>query len=320
MTKTALTAALAGTASLAASNAAVTVCLAARAGGGGTPSLYRLQLSNDLAASFLSGAAATLRDLHTDIANGDRTLETYDPANVPDNHEVEFHTPPAGSTQAAVVKDLGTLQQLAVFDGKAATINRLVFHVIAIQPAGQEPVYLFRKYSKRKELGRTKKIAALFSGGTFDRIKDPVFVFDDTVDCIAIAGQMVVIRKDNYHRIFQFFDEALKHATQTLSQIQTALPIDNAAQFETDCKGNALILMRLRGIADRNYFPSLTFAALEKKIKADSLPIQISGSGKSRKLVYNPQHKWKFLRLLDDGFLSSDMTGRKYEATSKRSL
>ena len=320
MTKTALTAALAGIASVTTSNAAVTVCLASRDGSGGMPSLYRLQLSSDLAASFLSGAAATLRELHTDIANGDRTLEIYDPANVPDRHEVEFHTPPAGSTQAAVVDGLTTLQQLPVFDGKPATINRLVFHVIAIQPTGQQPVYLFRKYSKRKELGRTKRIAALFSAGTFDRIKDLVFIFDEMVDCIAIAGQMVVIQKDNYHRIFRFFDEALKHATQTLSQIQMALPIDNAAQFETDCKGNALILMRLRGIADRNYFPSLTLATLEKKIKADGLPIQISGTGKHRKLIYDPQHKWKFLRLLDDGFLSSDMTGRKYEATSKRSL
>lgn len=320
MTKNALTTALASTASLAASNAIVTVCLAARGADGAMPSLHRLQLSNDLAASFLSGAATALRELHGDITNGDRTLETYDPANVPDKHEVEFHAPPSGSTQAAVIQALGTLQQLPVFDGKAATINRLVFHVIAIQPTGQPAVYLFRKYSKRKELGRSKKIAALFSSGTFDRIKDPVFIFDDMVDCIAIAGQMIVIRKDNYHSIFQFFDEALKHATQTLSQIQTALPIDNAAQFENDCKSNALILMRLRGIAGRNYFPSLTLATLEKKIKADCLPIQISGTGKNRKLIYDPRHKWKFLRLLDDGFLSSDMTGRKYEATSKRSL
>jgi hypothetical protein len=110
------------------------------------------------------------------------------------------------------------------------------------------------------------------------------------------------------------------HAQQTLTQIQSAVPIDNAAQFEADCKGNALILVRLRGIADRNYFPSLALATLEQKIKSDNLPIKISGTGKNKKLVYNPQQKWKFLRLLDDGFLNSDMTGKKYEVTSKRSL
>jgi hypothetical protein len=45
VTKSALTAALAGTASIAASNAAVTVCLAARTPGGGMPNLHRLQLT-----------------------------------------------------------------------------------------------------------------------------------------------------------------------------------------------------------------------------------------------------------------------------------
>ncbi len=320
MTQATLKAALAGCVSLAPGTATVTVCLAARGGGGTMPSLHRLQLSSDLAESFLRTAASSLRQLHYDIAKGDRTLEAYDAGNVPDKHEVEFHTPPAGSTPDAVVKALSTLQQLPVFDGKPATINKLAFHVIAIQRTGQPAIYLFRKYSKTKELGRSKKLVTLFSGGTFDKITESVFIFDDMVDCIALGGQMAIINKDNYHRIFQFFEQALKHAQQTLTQIQTALPIDNADQFEADCKSNPLILVRLRGIADRGYFPNLTLDKIENKIKADDLPIKISGSGKSRKLVYDPKHRWKFLRLLDDGFLTSDMTGKKYEVTGKRSL
>jgi len=254
VTKKALMAALADSASITVSNATVPVCLAARGAGTTMPSLYRIQLSDALANSFLSSAAASLRDLHADITSGDRTLESYDPGNVPDKHEVEFHTLPPGSTQAAVVQALG---QLPMFDGTAATINKLVFHVIAVQPQGQSPIYLFRKYSKRKELGRSGKLVTMFTGGAFDRITEPVFIFDDVVDCIAVGGHMVILNRDNYHGIFQFFDEALKHATQTLAQIRTALPIENAAQFESDCKNNALILVRLRGIANRSYFPGL---------------------------------------------------------------
>jgi hypothetical protein len=320
VTQAALKTALAGCVSFNLTNATVTVCLAARSSGGTMPSLHRLQLSTALAGSFLLTAADTLRELHRDITNGNRTLETYDAGNVPDKHEVEFHTPPAGSTPDAVIKALGTLQQLPVFDGKATTINKLVFHVIAIQRTGQPTIYLFRKYSKTKELGRSKKLVTLFSDGAFDTITEPVFIFDDMVDCIAVGSQMLIINKDNYHRIFQFFSAAVQHAQQTLTQIRSAVPIDNAAQFEADCKGNALILVRLRGIAERNYFSSLTLATLEKKIKADGLPIQVSGTGKNKKLVYDPQHRWKFLRLLDDGFLNSDMTGQKYEVTGKRSL
>ena len=252
MTKATLTTALANCASLTTTNAAVTVCLAARDAGATIPIMHRLQLSDELTEGFLSAAVATLRTLHADVMSGERTLESYDAGGVPDKHEVEFHTPPVGSTPAAVIKSLDALQQLPVFDGKPRTINKLVFHVIAIQRGTQAPIYLFRKYSKTKELGRSKKLVALFSGGAFDRIKDPVFIFDDAVDCVWIAGQMVVLYKDNYHRIFQFFEEALVHADRTLAQIQAAVPIDNAGRFVSDCKGNAVILMRLRGIADRN--------------------------------------------------------------------
>jgi hypothetical protein len=304
VTQALLEAALADCVSIAPGNATVTVCLAARGGGDTMPILHRLQLSSDLAESFLLTAAFSLRQLNHDIRMGDRTLEAYDAGNVPE----------------AVVKALSTLQQLPVFDGKPATINKLAFHVIAVQRTGKPTIYLFRKYSRTKELGRSKKLVTLFSDGAFDKISEPVFIFDDMVDCIALSGQMIILKKDNYHRIFQFFEQAMKHAQQTLMQIQTALPIDNAVQFENDCKSNALILVRLRGIADRNYFPSLTLSVIEKKINADGLPIKISGTGKNRKLVYETEHKWKFLRLLDDGFLNSDMTGKKYEATSKMSL
>ena len=255
----ALQQALSDCASISAANATATVCLAARAAKSTEPTLHRLQLSTALAASFLTTAVEVLRGLHDDIAKGDRTVETYDAGNVPDKHEVEFHALPVGSPQEAIVQALGTLQQVPVFDGKATTINKLVFHVIAIQRDRKTPIYLFRRYSKTKELGRSN-IVALFTGGSFDRITDPVFVFDDVVDCVAIDGKMVILNKDNYHRIFLFFSEALQHAQQTLAQIKSAVPIENAAQFEADCSGNALILVRLRGIAGRNYFSSLTLA------------------------------------------------------------
>lgn len=319
MTKESLTAALASCASITTANATVTVCLAARRAGA-TPTLYRLQLRADLARDFLSGATLVLQELHDDITNGNKTLEPYDPANVPDIHEVEFHTPPVGSTPEAVVRVLDTLRQLPVFEDRAAIINKLIFHVIAIQRKRKPSIYLFRKYSKRKELSRSGKIAALFTDGVFDRIRDPLFTFDDIVDCISIDGQMVVLKKDNYHSLFRFFEEAIKHASQTLAQIQATIPIDNAAQFESDCRGNALVLVRLRGIADRNYLPNLTIASLERKIKANNLPIQIIGTGKNKRLVYEAQHKWKFLRLLDDGFIKSDLTGQDYEVTGKRPL
>ncbi|RWP73478.1 Kiwa anti-phage protein KwaB-like domain-containing protein [Mesorhizobium sp.] len=297
--------------------ATVTVCLASRRPNQ-APALHRLQLSDDLAASFLTSAEDALRKLNSGVASGDLDLQNYDAAVPQDRHEVEVHAPGEGTTQSVVVNSLGNLAQLPVFDGDNRIINKLEFHVIAVQRAGMPDIYLFRKYSKTKELGRSKKLITLFSAGTFDKITDPVFVFDEYVDAFWISPDMAIINKDNYHRIFNFFAQVIQHANNTLTTIRAAVAIDNADEFVADCTRNALILVKLRGISQRDYLGQLNMDMLAGIIAAYNLPIAIAGEGADRRLVYDKQHKWKFLRLIDDGFLTSNMTGNNYEVTGKR--
>lgn len=277
-------------------------------------------MTDDLAEGFRTLAVDTLRKLDADLGKGDITLESYNPGDPQVSHEVEVHVPDPGSTPHVVVQALNDLPQLPVFDGAPKTISNLKFHVIAIQRTAGSDIYLFRKYSKTKELGRSKGLIAWFQDNTFNQITEPVFIFDNQIDAAWIDGHMVIFKKDNYHVLFQYFSEVLQHAQTTLDTIKGAIPIENVAQFEQDCKGNALILMKLRSIAGRSYLPTLTLATLEAVITARNLPVAITGTGSARKIVYDPQHKWKFLRLLDDGFLSSGSTGLHYEVTGKRAL
>lgn len=315
MTIASLRAALPGCTNLA--GATVTVCLASRRSNQ-APALYRLQLSDDLAASFLIFAEDALRKLNSGVASGDLDLQNYDAAVPQDRHEIEVHAPDDASTQSVVVNSLSNLAQLPVFDGDNRIINKLEFHVIAIQRPGEPDIYLFRKYSKTKELGRSKKLITLFSAGTFDKITDPVFVFDEYVDVFWISPDMVIVNKDNYHRIFNFFAQVIQHANDTLTAIRAAVSIQNADEFVADCTRNALILVKLRGISQRDYLAELNMDMLAGIIATYNLPIAIAGEGVDRQLVYDKQHKWKFLRLIDDGFLTSNMTGNNYEATGKR--
>lgn len=282
--------------------------------------LHRLQMTDGLADGFRGLAVDTLRKLNTDVARGDVTLEEYDASNPQVNHEVEIHVPAAGTTPHAVIQALNDMAQLPVFDGADKTIRNLRFHVIAVQRTGASSIFLFRKYSKTKELSRSKRLVTLFQGGTFDQINEPIFIFDDMIDAAWVDGHMIIFRKDNYQALFGYFTEVLKHAQATIDTIKSTIPIDNADQFEKDCKGNTLILIKLRSISGRTYLTTLTIDNLEAIINARGLPIAISGAGANRKLVYDPVHKWKFLRLIDDGFLSSDATGLHYEVTGKRAI
>jgi hypothetical protein len=52
---------------------------------------------------------------------------------------------------------------------------------------GVEPFHILRTYSHRKELGRSKVLTAIFRNGHYDRLREPVFLFDGNADCISLA-------------------------------------------------------------------------------------------------------------------------------------
>ena len=81
-----------------------------------------------------------------------------------------------------------------------------------------------------------------------------------------------------------------------------------------------LKLAKLKNISQRPYLASLTVAKLKDVIDEFSLPIKTVTEKKVQKLVFDPGDKWAILKLLDEDFLKSSLTGNKYEATGKRSL
>ncbi len=48
------------------------------------------------------------------------------------------------------------------------------------------------------------------------------------------------------------------------------------------------------------------------------LPIQTTRKDGKEMLLFDPSDKWSLLRLLDDDYLESLMTGQNYEVTGKR--
>jgi hypothetical protein len=152
-------------------------------------------------------------------------------------------------------------------------------------------------------------------------LPDPVFAFDQAIDCFCLGDLMFVVRKDNFHRIFAYFDEARANAQATLAAINAAVPIRNYDAFAAKCTANSAILMKLRAIAGRPYFGAIAAQGLIETINREGLDIGLEDGPNGPELVYRsdePFHHWVLVRLLDDGFLKSEMTGTSYEVTGKR--
>lgn len=298
------------------------VCVAITKNGSNVPDLYRLQLSKDLASQFASSCFKYVEGINNDIKNSSKILEPYDASTPTDSHEIEIDVYQKGTTQDQVEIALGQASVIPIYKGPSDVKGKMQFYSITlIDKSNNNNIYhFFRRYSNSKNLAKSLKIHAMFDKGSFDVIKEPIFVFDDVYDAIIIDGEASIFKKDNYHALFKYFDQLKVNATATISAITNKVPIINALLFESDSKKNPLILIKLRSIYSKPYLPVITIDDLEKKIVSLNLPIAVSNVGGVKSIVYDPKYKWKLIRLLDDAFLSSDMTGENYETIGKRKI
>jgi len=79
------------------------------------------------------------------------------------------------------------------------------------------------------------------------------------------------------------------------------------------------MLSKLKNIAGKTYLAQITIADIKKVMKQfPNLQVRVTKKDGKELLVFDPSDKWALLRLLDDDYLNSVMTGVKYEVSGKR--
>ena len=298
----------------------VTVCLASSLKDQVVPHFERLLLSRELTETFRSVAAYMQARSKKDYGNGNLVLRGYALESKPDAYEVEYLELPS---YAHIMEQIGPLSALAdveVFQADEKFVSGIRFYVIAVQPPEDDPVYFFRAYSPKKMLGRSRFFGMVFSDGIYDRVTEPMFLFDHIVDCISSGDMMFIFKKDHFQEIFRFFEMVRKVAKETLETIRATVPIQNFEEFARDCEGHLMKLVKLRNIAAKPYWGKITMENIKKVIKRNRLAVQIVQTSTTEMLVYNPADKWLLLKLLDDDYLLSLMTEQTYEVTGKREV
>jgi hypothetical protein len=296
-----------------------TVCLGSLSSDVEEPRIERLQLTDELSGEFRDAAKETLRK-YSKLANeNELALPPYDAGSKPDPHEVEFLDLAEHETVGKQVESLATLAQIPVFKLDEAFVTGLRFYAIVFQCKNVKPLYFFRNYTPKKELSRSRFFGALFDEGTFNTIVKPVFLFDHGIDCMSQDGSMYIFNKHNFEKVFRFFEMVLKTAEQTLNTIETYVPIANFGEFREACEGHLQMQSKLKNIAGKPYLKSVKMSDIKGVLKEfPDLGVQITKKNGKEMLLFDPKNKWAVLRLLDDDYLGSVLTGQKYEVTGKR--
>lgn len=297
----------------------VQLCLASLLKGD-IPEFQRVTISKDIAQEFRNVVVNALVKRKRETENGDLVLHQYDAISKLDPHEIEYIKLDQHKSIQAQIESLSKLPALNVFREEKDFVANLRFYVILLTPGNGKAIYLFRSYTPRMQLSRSKKFAIMMRNGQYDRCEDNLFLFDRGIDCMVCDGYLFIFGKDMFQKIFQFYEVLIKTARTTLKTIKAHIPIDDFDAFEQACEGHLQKIAKLKNIASKPYLKDLTLTDIKKAIQKYKLPIKTTGTGKNEKLHFDASDKWAILRLLDDDYLESVMTGKRYEVNSKRSL
>jgi hypothetical protein len=279
---------------------------------GDPPIIQRLNLHEDVATGFLEVARGATPDL------GDVRLREYDPGYKPEPDELTYIPLAEVEGLSSLVRDLGHVDSAELFGEDDDLIKRLRFYAVVVGNPGGRAVF-FRHYSPKKELGRHAAFALMFQKGTYDQVKEKIFLFDEAVDCFTWNGSLFIKNVTQFQRMFAYFEGLRAKARDTIEAVHARVPISNVGEFEEACMANSLMLTKLASIARRPYLNRVTFADVEKTIKTFGLEVQVVGGKGAKALVFDQSRegRWRILKLLDDDYLGSIMTEERYEVNSK---
>ncbi len=298
----------------------ITVCLASFEKTETKPQFERIKISNTMADTFRNIIEDLQKSYQKDgHKKEDLLFQEYAQESDPAEYEVEHINLSSHTVLMEQLAPLSSLLDMDVFIAEKKSSMALRFYVITIQQDGGDPIYFFRKYTAKKELGRSQWLAWL-RDGEYNRITEPILLFDSEIDCMSRSGIMFIINKSNFQHIFQFF-EAIKIAAQdALTAIKERIPIKNFEDFASACERHNIKMRKLKNIATKSDFSKITMDHIKAVIEKQQLPLQIIEENGKEILIYDSAQPWVILNLLEDNYLWSLMTEQGYEVTSKRPL
>ncbi len=211
------------------------------------------------------------------------------------------------------------LARLSPFDpGDEGYKKRLLFWIANRTVDGVRACF-FRAFSATAELKRKRGAVLVNRDGAFSRIEGQLFMFDENVDCVVFDEYLFVLRKNDYRRIFDQFEQIRIAARNAARTLHGRVPIANLQEFADACVAQPAMADKLIAVQGRDYFPRLTYEMLEPVIEEFNLDIPVEQRDGRPHLVFRSAAalRWQILRLVDDDFLRSSMTQHHYEVNSK---
>ncbi len=164
--------------------------------------------------------------------------------------------------------------------------------------------------------------------GVYERIDEEVLYYQPRFDALVVGSVVLVTAPSTVQRSLGSPERAQQMARETFARATTRLRIDGVDQLIDAVSSDPAMIAKMAQLnrtieADAAYADALTTANLLDFLDRNpQIPIETTGAGDERRLVFqpNPQQRYLIPKVLADDFLRSELTDRHYEAGSKQRL
>jgi hypothetical protein len=278
--------------------------------------VQRLDMSQNLAERFRNIIQA---DVTEEIE--ENRLVPYTTGYKLDRQELFYVDLDEAEALAETLNFIESVTEAEVFTKTEDFAERMALYNIVLEDADGAKAAFYRKHAPKNQLSRGV-LAQLVDQQHFQELESQVYLFDEQIDFFTWDGYLFIEGAYNFRLIFDHFERVREEAEQNARQVTDVVPILNDDEFVEACKDQPQMVSKVARVAQQPYLDDVEMDDIRRTIDEFDLDIVVVETNGEEELLFDPsvERRWIILKMLDDDYLGSVMTNRKYEANSKRSL
>lgn len=176
-------------------------------------------------------------------------------------------------------------------------------------------LYLFKKFNSSKITLKAKGFMnALIQDGVLNSVEEDLITFDRNVDCILYEDKFLIFNKENFEKVFDFFEKMYEIVEANIINLATKGLIQETDKLFEHCKNDSRKIKKLKNILNSGLVDSIDKTKFNDINDKFELGLEFDTHGN---ILMNEEKTWQILALLNDDYLNSDLTSLNYEAQGK---
>ena len=286
--------------------------------------LRRVDLAGE-AETRMRELAAAFRD---DLV--ERAPIDYGYERRPEPHEVLVVTRDEVPEASEILAGLDTIENYERLDltDRSSNSARLFLIDARFRSDGGEHRAVFVRTGVKSEIVTTRKTTALvFGDGMYDLVDSNQLVLHDRYDAVILDEVVLGVHTQRFEYAFKFTDRILEAAGNVVDEHFVKLRIAGFDRLAEACKTHSGMARKAASIgrkidSDPVYAAAMEMDSLLEFVDRHAAEVKIATQDgpDGRELVHDhedPAGQWAILKLLDDDYLTSELTQAFYEAPSK---